>query len=112
MQLQRYLVMMRMTVLQFKMTGSASMAVLGQKYIWNMTYRDGTAHYEYKEPVSKTVDVEMNPNYFQFSSLTQNMVKKSKISGNEITFTIPAEKAKNKMLDSVAGKRIMHTPRR
>ena len=76
-----------------QMTGSASMAVLGQKYIWNMTYRDGTAHYEYKEPVSKTVDVEMNPNYFQFSSLTQNMMKKSKISGNEITFTIPAEKA-------------------
>ena len=36
---------------------SASMAVLGQKYIWNMTYRDGKAHYEYKEPVSKTVDV-------------------------------------------------------
>ena len=49
-----------------QMTGSASMAVLGQKYIWNMTYRDGTAHYEYKEPVSKTVDVEMNPNYFLF----------------------------------------------
>ena len=58
-----------------QMTGSASMAVLGQKYIWNMTYRDGTAHYEYKEPVSKTVDVEMNPNYFQFSSLTQNMMQ-------------------------------------
>lgn len=43
-----------------------------------MTYRDGTAHYEYKEPVSKTVDVEMNPNYFQFSSLTQNMMKRVK----------------------------------
>ena len=76
-----------------QMTGSASMAVLGQKYIWNMTYRDGKAHYEYKEPVSKTVDVEMNPNYFQFTSLTQNMMKRGKISGDEITFTIPAEKA-------------------
>ena len=76
-----------------QMTGSASMAVHGQKYIWNMTYRDGKAHYEYKEPVSKTVDVEMNPNYFQFTSLTQNMMKRGKISGDEITFTIPAEKA-------------------
>lgn len=76
-----------------QMTGSASMAVLGQKYIWNMTYRDGKAHYEYKEPVSKTVDVEMNLNYFQFTSLTQNMMKRGKISGDEITFTIPAEKA-------------------
>ena len=76
-----------------QMTGSASMAVLGQTYIWNMTYRDGKAHYEYKEPVSKTVDVEMNPNYFQFTSLTQNMMKRGKISGDEITFTIPAEKA-------------------
>ena len=48
-----------------QMTGSASMAVLGQKYIWNMTYRDGTAHYEYKEPVSKGIQTGTAHVFFQ-----------------------------------------------
>ncbi|MCI7180562.1 MAG: hypothetical protein MSA26_08305 [Lachnospiraceae bacterium] len=75
-----------------KMSGSADMSVMGQKYTWNIQYENGIAHYEYTEPNQTTADIEMDPSCFDFNSLTADMMEKAKVSGNKITFTIPGNK--------------------
>lgn len=75
-----------------KMSGSADMSVMGQKYAWNIQYENGIAHYEYTEPNHTTADIEMDPSCFNFDSMTADMLEKAKVSGNKITFTIPGNK--------------------
>ena len=75
-----------------KMSGSADMSVMGQKYAWNIQYENGIAHYEYTEPNQTTADIEMDPSCFDFNSMTADMMEKAKVSGNKITFTIPGNK--------------------
>lgn len=74
------------------MSGSASMNLMGQVYEWDITYENGIAHYEYTAPNQTTVDLEVNPNCFNFNTLTEDMMEKAKVSGNKITFTIPDSK--------------------
>ena len=75
-----------------KMSGSANVSVMGQKYIYNIQYENGIAHYEYTEPNQTTADIEMDPSCFDFNSMTADMMEKAKVSGNKITFTIPGNK--------------------
>lgn len=75
-----------------KMSGSADMNVMGQKYAWNIKYENGIAHYEYTKPNQTTADIEMDPSCFDFNSMTPDMMEKAKVSGNKITFTIPGNK--------------------
>lgn len=74
------------------MSGSADMSVMGQKYAWNITYENGIAHYQYTEPEQSSMDVAMDPSYFNFETVTSDMFTKAKVSRNKITFTIPGEK--------------------
>lgn len=75
-----------------KMSGSAVMSIMGQKYAWNIQYEKGIAHYEYTEPNQATADIEMDPSCFDFNSMSADMMEKAKVSGNKITFTIPGNK--------------------
>lgn len=75
-----------------KMSGSASMSVMGQAYAWDIVYENGIAHYTYTEPNQTSADLEMDPSYFNFDTMTEDMMTKAKVSGNKITFTIPGEK--------------------
>ncbi len=85
-----------------KMSGSANMNVMGQDYAWNIKYEDGVAHYEYTEPNKTTASIEADPSCFNFNALTADMLKKSKVSGNKITFTIPGDKMEEAEIAAVS----------
>lgn len=75
-----------------RISGSADMKILNQRYSWNVTYSDGIAHYQYTEPDTTSVDLKMDPNYFNFNSLTDDMLTNTKVLGNRIEFTVPGDK--------------------
>lgn len=71
--------------------GSGWFQVLNTKYAWEVTYSDGSAHYQYTEPYAQTVDMEMKPDFFDFGSLTRDRMTDLKTDGNKITFRIKGE---------------------
>lgn len=75
-----------------KMSGSADMSIMGQTYAWDILYENGIAHYKYTEPDQTSVDVETDSGWFNFNSLTQDMMENAKVSKNKMTFTIPGNK--------------------
>ena len=88
-------------VSKIKIDGSADMNVLGQKYEYNLQYENGVAHYEYYKPNKTTADIEIDPNFFDFNSITSDMIEKEKKSGNKLSFTIPGTKMKGANISSV-----------
>lgn len=84
-----------------QMSGSASMSVMNQTYIWDMVYENGIAHYTYTEPNQTSVDLEMEPNCFNFATMTEDMMTKAKVSKNKITFTIPSNKMEEAKIAAV-----------
>ena len=68
------------------------MSVMNQTYAWDMVYENGVAHYTYTEPTQTSADLEMAPSCFNFDTIIDDMMEKSKVSGNKITFTIPGNK--------------------
>lgn len=77
---------------QIRMSGSAEMTVMGQLYTWNMEYENGTAHYLYTKPNQTSADMKIDPSFFNFGTMTSDMMTNAKLSGNKITFTVPGEK--------------------
>lgn len=89
-----------------RMSGSASMSVMGQTYAWNIEYENGIAHYEYTEPMQTSADIEMDPSCYNFDTLTADMLENAKVSGNQISFTIPGaemETARVAAMDMMSG---------
>lgn len=70
------------------MSGSASMSVLNQEIAYTMTWKNGIAHYVYTKPTVTTDDLEIDPSYFNFNSLTDDMIVSSAINGNQISFIV------------------------
>ena len=77
---------------QIRMSGSAEMTVMGQTYAWDMEYENGTAHYRYTKPNQTSADMKIDPSFFNFGTMTSDMMTDAKLSGNKITFTVPGEK--------------------
>lgn len=77
---------------QIRMSGSAEMTVMGQTYAWDMEYENGTAHYRYTKPNQTSADMKIDPSFFNFGTITSDMMTNAKMSGNKITFTVPGEK--------------------
>lgn len=77
---------------QIRMSGSAEMTVMGQTYAWDMDYENGTAHYRYTKPNQNTADMKIDPSFFNFGTMTSDMMTNAKLSGNKITFTVPGDK--------------------
>ena len=71
-----------------RMSGSANMTIAGQMYAWDMSYANGMAHFDYVEPTIKSADVAIDPSYFNFNSITEDMVSASDLFGNTIHFTV------------------------
>lgn len=76
---------------KLQISGSASMDAMGQTYAWTMEYSNGTAHYRYTEPVPTTAELEIDPNFFSFNTITSDMMTNAALSGNQITFVVPGE---------------------
>lgn len=75
-----------------RMSGSVDMKIAGQEYAWTVDYANGMAHYEYTKPTVKSADMKIDPNYFEFNSLTKDMIIASSVSGNTIRLTVSGEK--------------------
>ncbi len=75
-----------------RISGAAEMSVLGQTYAWNMRYENGTAHYQYTQPNQTSADLKIDPSFFNFETMTSDMMTNAKMSGNQITFTVPGDK--------------------
>ena len=75
-----------------KVSGSASMKIMGQTYAWNMDYENGVAHYEFTEPTQTTNDVPIDLKNLILDTMTADMLEDAKASGNKITFTVPGYK--------------------
>lgn len=75
-----------------RMSGAAEMSVMGQTYAWNMQYENGIAHYQYIKPNQTSADMAIDPSFFNFGTMTSDMMSKAKMSGNQITFTVPGDK--------------------
>ena len=86
-----------------KVASEGSMSVLGQNIAYQANYSDGMLHIQYTEPQEKTVDMEMAPNCFQFDNYTADIMKKAKLSGNKITFSIPGNKVKDSVVVVMPG---------
>lgn len=72
-----------------KITGSANMKVMGKEYVWDTYYENGIVNYTYTEPEESSVEMEMEPSYFDFNDLSLELVENEKVTGNEISFRIP-----------------------
>lgn len=77
---------------QIRMSGSAEMTIMGQTYAWDVEYENGTAHYRYTKPNQTSADMTIDPSFFNFGTMTSDMMSNAKISGDKITFTVPGEK--------------------
>ena len=86
-----------------KVASEGSMSVLGQNIAYQANYSDGMLYIQYTEPQEKTVDMKMAPNCFQFDNYTADIMKKAKLSGNKITFTIPGNKVKDSAVAVMPG---------
>lgn len=84
-----------------QISGSTSMKVMGQSYTWSTLYENGIAHYEYIEPNQASRDIKMEPNYFDFYTLTQDMLTDTSMSENRISFTIPGDQLESAGIDAV-----------
>lgn len=73
------------------MSGSASTSVLNQEIAYTMTWQNGMAHYEYTKPTVSSADLEIDPSYFNFNSLTDDMIISSAMTGNHITFSVKGD---------------------
>lgn len=76
---------------QIRISGSAEMRLMGQQYAWDMEYENGTAHYQYTKPEKTSADMKIDPNIFNFGTMSREMMTNAKMTGNTIAFTVPGE---------------------
>jgi len=74
-----------------RLSGDVNMRVAGQECAWTMQYQNGLIHYDYTKPEIKSADVEIDPQYFEFSAFTQDMLISAEVIQNQIFFTVPGE---------------------
>ena len=75
--------------------GSVKANIMEQHIAYDVRYENGVAHYQYTEPKKMEADLEIKPDYYDFNNMTEESMKKAKISGNRITFTIPGNEVEN-----------------
>lgn len=78
-----------------KLSGSVEANMIGQTIAYDVLYENGIAHYEYTKPEEKELDLKLQPEYYDFHTLDEFILKKAKLSGNEITFKIPGNEMKD-----------------
>lgn len=73
---------------QLEISSLTDMKIMGQTYSWSTEYKDGIAHYQYTEPVQKSQSLAIDPDFFDFGTITYDAIISEKIEGNQIHFEI------------------------
>ena len=76
---------------KLKISGNAALRVGGQNIAWTVEYADGVAHYEYTEPTQYSNDMAIDPVYFEFSKVTEDMMQNASMQDDTIRFTVSGE---------------------
>lgn len=72
-------------------SGSLTASLPGQTVDCTVTWKDGTAHYEYTKPAETSMDVKVDPAYFNLSAFQESMISSPKKSGDTVSFTVSGE---------------------
>ncbi|CVI73955.1 Bacillolysin precursor [Eubacteriaceae bacterium CHKCI004] len=77
---------------QIEISSLTDMKIMGQNYVWNTEYKDGVANYQYTEPFQQSQSLEIDPNFFNFETISKESILNEEISGDQIHFTVSGEK--------------------
>ena len=78
---------------QLEVNSKFEMEAAKQKFAGVVNYHDGTAYYQFTEPNQKSYSTEMDPNIFNFKSVSQEAVLEEKISDGTICLLLDGDKA-------------------
>lgn len=81
-------------------SGSVSIGMAGMEYAWDVDYEDGVAQYNWTEPQVQTTTASIQPSFFEYQQLTENMITDASIDGQTLSFIIPANKLNYAFLNS------------
>lgn len=73
---------------EIRISGSSQMELMGQTYAWTTEYSDGVAHYEYTAPIQQSLDLAIDPNFFDFDLITDQAILEQRVEGNQLHFLI------------------------
>lgn len=82
---------------KIRIEGSGRIEAAGSEQEWTCTYKNGRMTYNYIKPSASTATLEMDPAIFNMDTLSSDMIKNVKISGNTMKFTIDMDKAKENL---------------
>lgn len=82
---------------KIRIEGSGRIEAAGSEQEWTCTYKNGRMTYNYIKPSASTATIEMDPAIFNMDTLSSDMIKNVKISGNTMKFTIDMDKAKENL---------------
>ena len=77
---------------QIEISSLTDMKIMGQNYVWSTEYKDGVANYQYTEPFQHSQSLEIDPNFFNFETISKESILNEEISGDQINFTVSGEK--------------------
>ncbi len=77
---------------QIEISSLTDMKIMGQNYVWSTEYKDGVANYQYTEPFQHSQSLEIDPNFFNFETISKESILNEEISGDQIHFTVSGEK--------------------
>lgn len=71
-----------------RISGTSQMELMGQTYAWTTEYSDGVAHYEYTAPVQQSLDLAIDPNFFDFDLINDQAILEQRQEGNQLHFLV------------------------
>ncbi len=77
---------------RLKVSARAEMEAAKQIYTWNIDYHDGVAYYQLLEPKQQSYSMEINPNIYNFKSVSQDTILEEKISNGKLRFLLDGDK--------------------
>lgn len=77
---------------RMKVSARAEMEAAKQTYTWNIDYHDGVAYYQLIEPKQQSYSMEIDPNIYNFESVSQDTILEEKISNGKLHFLLDGGK--------------------
>ena len=77
---------------RLKVSARAEMEAAKQTYIINIDYHDGVAYYQLIEPKQQSYSMEIDPNIYNFESVSQDTILEEKISNGKLHFLLDGGK--------------------
>ena len=77
---------------QLKVHAKLEMEAARQKYSCIVDYHDGVGYYQFTEPDQKSYSMEIDPNIYNFESVSRDTILEEKISNGKLYFLLDGDK--------------------